>query len=199
MFTGLIQDIGKITEISPNKDGIKLRIETSLANEIKINDSVATNGVCLTATEVTSTSFTCQAIPVTMEKTSLRDLCINSQVNLELAMKPTDRLGGHFVQGHVNGTGIVDKIKQGNETWEITLKIPQDLRRYLILEGSIALDGIILTIARLEKGTLTVAIIPHTLEKTNLSEKKIGDVIKIEVDMLAKYVENFISLRKDLA
>jgi riboflavin synthase len=129
---------------------------------------------------------------VTLEKTSLGFLEAGSKVNLELSLKPTDRLGGHMVQGHVNGLGKIQAIKKIGENWEIEVSIPEGLRKYMILEGSIALDGISLTIARLTSKSLTVAIIPHTLEKTSLSSKKVGDHLNLEVDMVAKYIENFL-------
>jgi len=193
MFTGLIQEIGTIQSISTNREGKEFIIRAPhLISEIEIDDSVATNGVCLTATHMTPDSFKVQAIHMTLEKTSLGGLKTGDKVNLELSLRPSDRLGGHMVQGHVNGLGKIHSIRQMGENWEIEISFPQNLRKYMISEGSIALDGISLTIARLTEKTLTVAIIPHTLEKTTLSTKKIGDQINIEVDMVAKYIENFL-------
>jgi riboflavin synthase len=200
MFTGLIQDKGRIVSVTENREGREFVIQTALAHDIKIDDSIATNGVCLTATKVTAESFTCQAIPMTLEKTSLGELKVDSLVNLELSLKAHDRLGGHMVQGHVNGVGQIIDIKDLGKTWEFRLNFPQELRKYMISEGSIALDGISLTIARLQENELTVAIIPHTLEKTTLGVKKVGDSVNVEVDMLAKYIENFLtrgSIRAD--
>lgn len=191
MFTGLIQDIGKITSITPNREGQEFVIQTKLAADIQSDDSVATNGVCLTATAVTTDSFKCQAIPVTLEKSNLGALKVGDAVNLELSLRPHDRLGGHMVQGHVSGHGEITGLKQQGQTWEFEVRFPTELRRYMILEGSVALDGISLTIARLSDETLTVAIIPHTLQHTNLGFKRIGDGLNIEVDMVAKYIENF--------
>ena len=198
MFTGLIQEVGTIVSVTQNADGKEFLIRApELISEIKIDDSVATNGVCLTATKIEGDAFRVQAIHVTLEKTSLGHLKVGSKVNLELSLRPMDRLGGHMVQGHVNALGKIKKIEKTGNNWEIEVSIPTDLRKYMISEGSIALDGISLTIARLTDSSLTVAIIPHTLEKTSLSSKKVGDVLNIEVDMVAKYIENFLRFGKD--
>lgn len=195
MFTGLIQEIGTIQSISTNREGKEFLIKApGLINEIKIDDSIATNGVCLTATKIQGDCFRVQAIHMTLEKTSLGRLNTGDKVNLELSLRPQDRLGGHMVQGHVNAVGSIKSIKEIGDNWEIEISFPQDLRKYMILEGSIALEGISLTIARLTENSVTVAIIPHTLDKTTLSGKKVGDAINIEVDMVAKYIENFLRL-----
>jgi len=198
MFTGLIQEIGTIQSITSNAEGREFTIKApQLIKEIAIDDSVATNGVCLTATAVHGDSFKVQAIHMTLSKTSIGHLKVNDKVNLELSLRPTDRLGGHFVQGHVNAKGLIKQIKTMGENWEIEVAFPQELRKYMISEGSITLDGISLTIARLTGDTLTVAIIPHTLEKTTLALKKVGDHLNLEVDMMSKYIENFLRFNKD--
>jgi len=195
MFTGLIQEVGVIQSIRSNTEGKEFIIQaTKLISEINIDDSVATNGVCLTATSIQKDTFKVQAIHMTLEKTSLRELKIGDKVNLELSLRPNDRLGGHMVQGHVNGLGQIKAIKSMGKNWEIEVAFSKDLRKYMIPEGSVALDGISLTIAKLTPETLTVAIIPHTLENTNLFSKKVGEMINIEVDMVAKYIENFLRL-----
>jgi riboflavin synthase len=197
MFTGLIQELGTIQSISTNAEGKQFIIKApQLIKQIAIDDSVSTNGVCLTATAVGKDTFTAQAIHMTLTKTSLGFLQTGDRVNLELSLRPQDRLGGHFVQGHVNGLGKIISIKTIGENWEIEVSIPSELRKYMISEGSIALDGISLTIARLTDSSLTVAIIPHTLEKTSLSSKKVGDHLNLEVDMMAKYIENFLRFDK---
>lgn len=196
MFTGLIQDVGTIVSVTPNAEGRAFVVRTRLAAEIAVDDSIATNGVCLTATRVEQDTYRCQAVPMTLEKTNLGMLKAGDRVNLELSLRPQDRLGGHMVQGHVNGVGQIIDIKDLGKTWEFRLRFPAELRKYMISEGSIALDGISLTIARLQEGELTVAIIPHTLEHTTLSSKSIGDSVNVEVDMVAKYIENFL-LRSD--
>lgn len=193
MFTGLIQELGTIESVHNNAEGKEFVIRApGLINDIKIDDSVATNGVCLTATKISGDTFRVQAIHMTLEKTSIGKLKAQDKVNLELSLRPNDRLGGHFVQGHVNTLGKIEKIQKTGDNWEIEVSFNPEYRKYMISEGSIALDGISLTIAKLTDVTLTVAIIPHTLEKTSLSAKKVGDVLNIEVDMMAKYIENFL-------
>ncbi|MFT6630199.1 MAG: riboflavin synthase [Bacteriovoracaceae bacterium] len=197
MFTGLIKDIGKVIQIKANAEGKEIVIETTkLSSEINIDDSVATNGVCLTATKIKNKQFTVQAVHVTLEKTSIGSLKVGSIVNLELALRPMDRLGGHIVQGHVNGLGKVKNIKTLGKNFEIEFSATPDLFKYIIKEGSIALDGISLTIARITNKSFTVSIIPHTYENTTLYSKKIGDSVNIEVDMMAKYLENFLRFEK---
>jgi riboflavin synthase len=196
MFTGLIKDLGKIVKIKPNSEGVEFTIETKLASDIAIDDSVATNGVCLTATSVSENSFTAQAVHITLEKTTLGKLKQNDVVNLELALRPMDRLGGHMVQGHVGGTAKFRSVTNKGKNFELTFSInDKNLLKYMILEGSIAIEGISLTIARLDGDNLTVTIIPHTWEHTNLSHKKIGENVNIEVDMMAKYLENFMKFQ----
>lgn len=197
MFTGLIKDIGIIKGIKPNAEGKEFIIETpKLSQEIQIDDSVATNGVCLTATEIKDKTFKVQAVHVTLEKTNIGSLKIGDKVNLELALRPMDRLGGHFVQGHVNGTGKIKSIKTLGKNFEVTLSAPNNLYKYMIPEGSIAIDGISLTIAKLTSNDFSVSIIPHTWENTILHSKKIGDSVNIEVDMMAKYLENFMNFNQ---
>ncbi len=198
MFTGLIQELGTIVSVTPNAEGKEFVIRApNLIKDIQIDDSVATNGCCLTATKIQGDTFRVQAIHMTLEKTSIGHLKSNDKVNLELSLRPQDRLGGHFVQGHVNALGKIKQIKTMGENWEIQVSFPPELRKYMISEGSVALDGISLTIARLGPSDLTVAIIPHTLEKTTLGTKKVGDHLNIEVDMIAKYIENFLRFDKD--
>lgn len=198
MFTGLVQELGTIQSITQNAEGKEFIIKApGLIKDIQIDDSVATNGVCLTATKIQGDTFKVQAVHMTLQKTSIGALKTNDRVNLELSLRPNDRLGGHFVQGHVNALGKIKQISTTGETWEMEVGFPAELRKYMISEGSVALDGISLTIARLTSESLTVAIIPHTLEKTTLSRKKVGDSLNIEVDMLAKYIENFLRFNKD--
>ena len=196
MFTGLVIDIGSIEAITPNDSGREFIIKTpKLIEEIQVDDSVATNGVCLTATEINGNTFKVQAVHVTLEKSNLGDLSIGDIVNLELALRPTDRLGGHLVQGHVNGKGTLIDVHQRGDNWEMEFSFPKELRKFFIDEGSIAIDGISLTVAKVETESLKVSIIPHTYENTTLGVKKIGDSVNIEVDMMAKYLENFAKFR----
>ncbi len=194
MFTGLIKDIGKIIKIIPNQEGKQFVIKTNFpAGEVKVDDSIATNGVCLTATKVEANCFYAQAVHVTLQKTSLGHLKVNDSVNLELALRPMDRMGGHFVQGHVNGLGKLIKITPQGKNIELSFTTHKDLFKYIVAEGSIAIDGISLTIAKCKQESFSVSIIPHTYENTNLASKKIGDLVNIEVDMMAKYLENFLN------
>jgi riboflavin synthase len=197
MFTGLIKDIGIIKSITTNSEGKEFLIESSkLANEIQIDDSIATNGVCLTATEIKNNLFKVQAVHVTLEKTNLGKLTTGSKVNLELALRPIDRIGGHFVQGHVNGFGTIKAITPRGKNFEITFNAPRNLFRYIIEEGSVAIDGISLTVSKLTSDTFSVSIIPHTYQNTVLHTKTIGETVNIEVDMMAKYLENFLKFDK---
>lgn len=197
MFTGLIKDIGAIKAIRRNSEGAEIDIESSaLISEINIDDSVATNGVCLTAIKVSNTAFTVQVVHVTLKKSNLGDLKVGAKVNLELAMRPMDRLGGHFVQGHVNGIGKFLGAKNFGKNWECEFSVPNELFKYIIDEGSIAIDGISLTVAKVKDASFVVSIIPHTYANTTLGQKSSGDTVNIEVDMMAKYLENFLKFEK---
>jgi len=194
MFTGLIQDIGEIIKIEKNNAGLQLIIQSELAEKIRVNDSVAVNGVCQTAIDITENKFTVQAIGTTLEKTNFYSFKEGEKVNLELALTPIDRIGGHFVQGHVNCVTEVINI-EFLDGWKIIwINMPSNIKQYLILEGSICLDGISLTISHLntDRGIFAVSLIPHTLEKTTAKNWKSGTVINIEVDVLSKYVENLL-------
>ena len=193
MFTGLIQSVGRISRLTASSDGTRIHIHCpELAGRIAVDDSIATNGVCLTAESVDAEGFSAFVMPVTLEKTALADLSEDAPVNLELALRFGDRLSGHLVQGHVNGIGRVRGIEARGDSWWITVDVPLALRRYLILEGSIAIDGISLTIAALDAQGLSVSIIPHTLANTNLRTRSTGDAVNIEVDVLAKTIEGLL-------
>jgi len=193
MFTGIIKEVGLVSAVKTNSEGKEFVIASKqLISDIAVDDSIAINGTCLTATQVTSSTFTIQAVHITLEKTTLGHLQVGSKVNMELALKVSDRLGGHFVQGHVNGKTQILNIQAIGDNYLYTLALPNDLRKYIIKEGSIALDGISLTVADLDETSLTVSLIPHTILQTNLKDKKVGDEINMEVDILAKYIENFL-------
>ncbi len=200
MFTGLIQSIGVVQQISETAEGRLLRIHCpSIIQDIAIDDSIATNGVCLTATTIEHDGFIAHAIHTTLEKTSIGSLQQGERVNLELALRAHDRLGGHMVQGHVNAVGSVLAIEMRGDNWQMYVSFPKNLRKYMILEGSITLDGISLTIAELGDEHLMVSIIPHTLQHTTLGDKHVGSLLNIEVDIMAKYIENFLRFDKTLA
>ena len=200
MFTGLIQAIGVIKQVSGSPEGKSLTIHCpELIGDIAVDDSIAVNGVCLTAAERGPDGFIAHAIHTTLEKTTLGSLDPGQRVNLELAMRASDRLGGHLVQGHVNAIGRITGIDTQGNNWQIHISFPADLRKYMIAEGSITLDGISLTIAKLADSQLMVSIIPHTLANTTLKDKAVGDSVNIEVDIMAKYIENFLRADPALA
>ena len=193
MFTGLVKDIGVIKSITSNKEGKVFVVQSQkLAHEISIDDSVATNGVCLTATNIKNDTYECQAVHVTLQKTNLGSLKLGDKVNLELALRASDRLGGHIVQGHVNGIGKILNIKSTGKNINITFSVEEHLKKYIIKEGSIAIDGVSLTVYDVQEGQYKVTLIPHTFDNTIFHTKKNGDKVNIEVDIMAKYLEHFM-------
>jgi len=196
MFTGLISELGKVTVIERGETSavFTIRAPQSVAG-LTIGDSISVNGTCLTATTLTEDSFTADVMVQTLNLTSLGALSVGSPVNLELAARMDMRMGGHIVQGHVDGTGKVIQLLPGEKWAQFDVQIPDHLMKYIVAQGSIALDGVSLTVGQIndETSTVTVWLIPETLEKTNLSEKVPGDPINIEVEVLAKYVERLIS------
>jgi riboflavin synthase len=200
MFTGLIQTLGRVSRVCAGEQGTRLRIECpALSGQIAVDDSIASNGVCLTAESVDESGFTAFVMPVTLQKTALAHVAEGDTINLELALRFGDRLGGHLVQGHVNGTGRLRGLAATGENWLIDIEVPQHLRRYLIEEGSIAIDGISLTVARLAPDGLCVSIIPHTWANTNLHTRQIGDAVNIEIDVLTKTIEGLLRADPSLA
>ncbi len=197
MFTGIIEEIGKISEVNPIPGGKKIKISAlKILNDISVNDSVCVNGVCLTATEVDEQGFKVDAVGVTLEKTTLSKLQISSPVNLERSLKLSDRLGGHFVLGHVNGTGVIKEITKLGDNYFIRINLPNNMIKYLIDEGSITIDGISLTIAELKDSTIGISVIPHTWNNTTLQYKNVEDKVNIETDVLAKYVEKLTNIKE---
>lgn len=199
MFTGLIEDVGTLESIEATDDGARLRIATKLTPEVALGDSVAVDGVCLTATTVDDSGFTADAVRQTLSVTALGDRGAGDRVNLELAMRAGDRLGGHIVQGHVDGTAEVLSVAEEGIGRRIRIALDPSLSAYVVERGSVTLDGISLTIATLGDAWLEVALIPETLERTTLGEAARGRRINVEVDVLAKYVERSVSpfLRKE--
>jgi len=196
MFTGLISELGKVTAIERGESSAVFTIHApqSVAG-LSIGDSISVNGTCLTATTLTDNSFTADVMVQTLNLTSLGALSIGSPVNLELAARMDMRMGGHIVQGHVDGTGKVIQLLPGERWAQLDVEVPEHLMKYIVAQGSIALDGVSLTVGQINDNTnvVTVWLIPETLEKTNLSEKKPGDPINVEVDVLAKYVERLVT------
>jgi len=189
MFTGLIEDVGTVESVEKGGEGARLRIATGLAPEVAEGDSVAVNGVCLTATAVDAEGFETEAMNQTLKVTALGGLEQGSRVNLELAMKASDRLGGHIVQGHADGVGEVVGIEEDGFARRLRVGLAPELLRYVVAKGSIALDGVSLTVADLGDSWASVSLIPETLERTNLGEVTSGDRLNVECDVVAKYVE----------
>ncbi len=199
MFTGLIAELGRITAIEKGESSAVFTVAApALISQIALGDSVAINGVCLTATSISGDTFTADVMVQTLAVTSLSQLTVGGAVNLELAALLNTRMGGHMVQGHVDGVATVVAITPGEKWAQLDITIPDKLAKYIVNQGSICLDGVSLTVGQINdsNNVVTVWLIPETLERTNLSTKKSGDLINIEVDVLAKYVERLLS-KKD--
>jgi riboflavin synthase len=198
MFTGIIEEVGTIEQMKQSGEAIVITIGAKkILDDVRLGDSIAVNGVCLTVTSFTNRSFTVDVMPETVRATSLRTLTRGSKVNLERAMAANGRFGGHFVSGHVDGIGeIIRKEPVANAVY-YDIKVPKELRKYMILKGSVAVDGTSLTIFGLTDDTFTISLIPHTRAETILGEKQVGDIVNIECDVIGKYVEQFISGKKD--
>jgi riboflavin synthase len=195
VFTGLVQGVGRVAEIERNDAGARVRIETPLAGELSAGDSIAVNGVCLTAATLDNGTFVIDAMNETLGRTSLGDLVPGAEVNLELALRANDRLGGHVVQGHVDGVGRVASVTEDGFARRVEIEAPARLLRYVVEQGSIAVDGVSLTVAAVLSGSLAVSLIPETLQRTKLGHAQPGDRVNLEVDVLAKYVERLMAVR----
>ena len=196
MFTGLIGELGSITAIEKGESSAVFTINApKLIGEIAVGDSVAVNGVCLTATAISGTTFTADVMIQTLSLTSLGQLSVASTVNLELAAQLNSRLGGHMVQGHVDGVAKVVGLTPGDKWAQFDITVPSHLSKYIVNQGSICLDGVSLTVGSIDdsNNVVTVWLIPETLENTNLSTKNAGDLVNVEVDVLAKYVERLLA------
>jgi len=193
MFTGLIEDLGTVEALDRADDGARLRISTTLASEVSEGDSIAVNGCCLTATSVGTGSFETEAMNQTLEVTALGAIDQGARVNLELAMKAGGRLGGHILQGHVDGVGTVLAVEEDGFARRIRVELPPELLRYVVDKGSITLSGVSLTVADLGDSWAEVSLIPETLERTNLADLAPGDRLNVECDVVAKYVERLMS------
>ena len=195
MFTGLIADLGRVEAVERDEAGASLLIRTPLARELAPGDSIAVNGVCLTAIEAGEETFSAQAIPETLARSSLGALGPGSGVNLELPMRAGDRLGGHIVQGHVDGTGTIASVSPDGISRVVEIDVEPELSRYLVEKGSVAVDGISLTVSAIRDDGFAVSLIPETLARTTLGAAQTGECVNIEVDMLAKHVERLIGAR----
>jgi riboflavin synthase len=193
LFTGLVVGLGRITAVDRSDAGARVRIETPLVTELKPGDSIAVNGVCLSAIALENGSFVADAMNETLSRTSLGDLGPGAEVNLELPLRAGDRLGGHMVQGHVDGVGRVVAVSDDGFARRVEIEAPDHVLRYVIEKGSIAVDGVSLTVVAALSRSFTVSLIPDTLQRTNLGQAAPGDKVNLEVDMLAKYVEKLIA------
>jgi riboflavin synthase len=192
VFTGLIEDCGVITSIKRLAESAEIEIKTALSPQIKVGDSISVNGTCLTAKAITPNSFIADVMVQTLRLTSLSDISIGDAVNLELALMSGSRMGGHIVQGHVDGVGEVRENSTGEKWNKLVIRIPEHLAKYVVNQGSIAIDGVSLTVGEIKGDLVTLWLIPETLAKTNLDSKLIGSKLNIEVDLLAKYVERLM-------
>lgn len=195
MFTGLVEDLGTIVSVDRNGDGAVLTVESRLGPQIGEGDSVAVNGVCLTATGICGQRFGFDVMLESLRRSSLGDLDAGSRVNLELALRADARLGGHIMQGHVDGVGVVSAIREDGFARVVTIETDPDLLKYVVEKGSIAVDGVSLTVSRVDDTTFDVSLIPETLERTNLgglTADPPARTVNLEVDVVAKYVEKLV-------
>lgn len=195
MFTGLVADVGTVDRVDSGADGARFRVRTGLAAELSDGESVAVNGACLTAAAVDRDGFEADVMNQTLERTSLGPLGPGDRVNLELPLRLGDRLGGHMVQGHVDGTGEVAGVSDDGFARRLEIAAPDELRRYVVEHGSVAVDGVSLTVAALDDGVFEVSLIPETLERTTLGEVAEGTVVNLELDVIARYVDRLLGFR----
>jgi len=193
VFTGLIADVGLVDSLQRDGDGVTLAVRTSLAGALAEGDSIAVDGVCLTATDVRADGFSAQAMHETLARSALAQLRDGAPVNLELPLRAQDRLGGHIVQGHVDGTAVVHAITPEGFSRVLQFEAEPALLRYLVPKGSVAVNGVSLTVSALGEDTFAVSLIPETLERTNLGQLAEGALVNIEVDILAKHVERLLA------
>ena len=198
MFTGLIADLGRVSTLERDDAGARIEIDTRLAQELSTGDSIAVDGVCLTATGVRDGGFAAEAMVETLARSSLGTLDVGARVNLELPLRASDRLGGHVVQGHVDGTGVVSEIREEGFARVLAIAVGPELERYLVEKGSVAVQGVSLTVSALRDDGFEVSLIPETLERTNLGEVVVGDQLNLEMDILAKQVERLLQTKRDL-
>jgi riboflavin synthase len=193
VFTGLVKDLGRVTAVQQTGDGVTLAVRTRLSGEIAEGDSVAVNGVCLTATSVQDGTFEAEVMHETLRRSSLAEVGEGSDVNLELALRAADRLGGHIVQGHVDGLGSVRGVREDGFARVVEIAAPPELLRYVVEKGSIAVNGVSLTVVDVGADAFTVSLIPETLERTTLGTAAPGAPVNLEVDVVAKYVEKLVA------
>jgi len=195
LFTGIIEETGAVKSVNRRQTGARIEIAAAVVlSDLEIGGSIAVNGCCLTAIEVTSEGFAADLSPETMARTNLGDLEPGRRVNLERPLLPTSRLSGHFVQGHVDTTGeFLEVALAGDDNWTLRVRAPEATLKYLVYKGSVTIDGISLTVARLDGDVIEVAVIPHTYRETNLADRRPGERINLECDVLAKHIERLLS------
>lgn len=198
MFTGLVEEVGTVQSVLMGTKSAKIVIKAKkVLEDVKLGDSICTNGVCLTVTDYTNDRFSVDVMAETMRKSNLKNLVPGSTVNLERALRLSDRLGGHLVSGHIDGVGtILSFDKEDNAVW-VTIKPSPELLKYIIYKGSIAIDGISLTVAYVDESIFKVSVIPHTKDVTTLLNKSLGDEVNLECDMVGKYIEKLLNYKKD--
>jgi riboflavin synthase len=196
MFTGLVEATGRVALVEQRPAGRRVRIDTDIARDVRVGDSISVNGVCLTVTTQDERGLTADVGPETARITTLGGVAAGHVVNLERSMRADDRFGGHFVQGHVDGTGSVDAIRQDGDARWVTIGFPEMLAPYFIPKGAVTVDGISLTIAALHARQFEVMIIPHTWTATNLALRRVGDAVNLECDMIGKYVVRTLEVRR---
>lgn len=196
MFTGLVQGLGTVARVDPTADGVRLEIATELGAELSSGDSVAVNGVCLTAVEPSAGAFGADVMNETLRRSSLAEVAPGARVNLELPLRAQDRLGGHVVQGHVDGLGTIAEVTEDGFSRVVRIGADPELLRYVVEKGSIAIDGVSLTVSAVDDESLSVSLIPETLERTILGTAVPGRPVNLEVDVLAKYVEKLVGAQR---
>jgi riboflavin synthase len=192
VFTGIVQEVGRVEAVERDGEGLRLRIESSLSRELAAGDSVAVSGVCLTAVDPGDSSFAADLSPETVARSALGALAAGDGVNLELAVRPTDRLGGHIVQGHVDGVGAIESVTEAGGAREVRVSAPADLLRYVVEKGSVTVDGVSLTVTEVDATGFSVSLIPETLARTTLGTSSPGGPVNLEVDVIAKHVEKLL-------
>ena len=193
MFTGLVEEVGTIEQITSNLDGLRISVNAEKVMEgLKVDDSVSCSGICLTVIDMNISSFSVQLVEETLNRTTAKNWKNDSAINLERALLPSSRMGGHFVQGHIDCTSKITDIKMKDESAIFSFTLPGPYQKYIVEKGSICLDGISLTVASINDKEFSIAVIPHTIEVTNWKKSKVGDLVNLEVDIISKYVENLM-------
>lgn len=193
MFTGLVEEVGTIEQITSNLDGLRISVNAEKVTEgLKVDDSVSCSGICLTVIDMNISSFSVQLVEETLNRTTAKNWKNDSAINLERALLPSSRMGGHFVQGHIDCTSKITDIKMKDESAIFSFTLPGPYQKYIVEKGSICLDGISLTVASINNKEFSIAVIPHTIEVTNWKKSKVGDLVNLEVDIISKYVENMM-------